>query len=36
LNAAWIGVAVLAIGLVLLWLVRAQHARQERAAVKAC
>jgi APA family basic amino acid/polyamine antiporter len=35
LNAAWIGVAVLAIGLVLLWLVRAQHARQERAAVKA-
>ncbi|HVL74452.1 MAG TPA: amino acid permease [Noviherbaspirillum sp.] len=34
LNAAWIGVGVLAIGLVLLLLVRAQHARQQRSAVK--
>lgn len=34
LNAAWIGIAVLAVGFVLLWLVRAQHARQQRSAVE--
>lgn len=33
LNAAWIGVAVLAIGFVLLLLVRSQHARRQRSAV---
>lgn len=35
LNAAWIGVAVLAIGFVLLWVVHAQHARKHRASIKA-
>lgn len=34
LNAAWIGVAVLAVGLVLLLLIRSQHARQQRSAIK--
>jgi APA family basic amino acid/polyamine antiporter len=33
-NAAWIGVAVLASGLVLLWLLRLHHARQQRSAIK--